>query len=155
MPYEPGAIVEAHQAGAARYPNGRPLAPDAAVAWAAVQRPSPAPLGAALVRDSARREWRVEARRDPARGRLLVFAPAHGDQEPFRASADGHRPDTHLAVTGVEWALLALLATGRAGDAGRDDAELRGAAFVVVDRLVRAAQHRLLMGAAEDDEDDG
>lgn len=111
-------------------------------------------LGAARVRDSARRTWIVEARREPGRGRLLVIAPAHGDLEPFRCSADGNRPDTHLAVSPEDWALLALLAAGHDGDDGLDDEPLRAEAFRTVDRLVRAAQHRLLMGAAED-EDEG
>jgi len=152
MPYAPADIVEAYAAGAAAYANGKPLAPDAAAAWQAV-RSAAGLLGSARVRDSARREWIVEARREPASGRILVFKPAHGDLEPFRASADGHRPDTHLAIGTGEWTVLALLATGRAGDAGRDDAELRATAFPLVDRMVREAQHRSLMGTAEDEDD--
>lgn len=113
-------------------------------------------LGAARVRDSARRLWIVEARRDPGRGRTLVVSPAHGDLEPFRCSADGHRPDTHLAVSATDWTLLALLAAGRDGDDGREDEALRSEAFRTLDRLVREAQHRSLLGADgyEADEDD-
>lgn len=109
-------------------------------------------LGAAEVRDSARRRWTVEARRDPARGRTLVLSPVRGDLEPFRCSADGHRPDTHLQVSATDWTLLALLVLGHDGGEGRADEALRQEAFRTVDRLVRDAQHRLLMGASEDDE---
>ncbi len=101
--------------------------------------------------DSARRAWRVEVRRDPAHGRTLVASPAHGDLEPFRASADGYRPDTHLQVSAEEWDLLARAAD--AGDGTSREAEaLRAEAFRLLDRMVRDAQHRLLMGAAEDED---
>lgn len=152
MPYSPAEILERHAAGAAAYPNGRPLAPDAAQAWSAVTGGGSGLLGSAQVRDSARREWLVEAHRDRARGRLLVIRPAHGDNEPFRASADGHRPEAYLPIAGEEWMLLALLAAGHTGDAGREDEELAAAAFPVVDRMVREAHHRLLMGEAEDED---
>lgn len=152
MPYSPAEILERHAAGAAAYPNRKPLAPDAAQAWAAVTGGGTGLLGAARLRDSARREWLVEAHRDRARGRLLVLRPAHGDNEPFRASADGHRPEAYLQIAGEEWTLLALLAAGRSGDAGREDEELAAAAFRLVDRMVRDAQHRLLMGEAEDED---
>lgn len=154
MPYSPAEILERHAAGATEYPNGRPLAPDAAAAWSAVTGGGGGLLGAARIRDSARREWKVEAHRDRARGRLLVLRPAHGDNEPFRASADGYRPEAFLQIAGEEWTLLALLAAGREGDAGREDDELADAAFRLVDRMVRDAQHRLLMGESED-EDEG
>ncbi|SRR6266542_4019059 len=48
----------------------------------------------------------------------------------------------------------AILAAGRKGDAGREDEELRTAAFRLVDRMVRDAQHRSLMGAGEDEDDE-
>jgi hypothetical protein len=101
-------------------------------------------LGAVEVPDSARRAWRVEVHRD-ARGRWLLVSPVRGDNEPFRASADGHRPGSWLPTDADEWELLARLC------AGPDDERLRHEAFRVVDRLVRAAQHALLMGASEDD----
>lgn len=151
MPYTPAEILERYAAGAAAYPGGKPLAPDAADAWSAVTRGGAGRLGAARVRDSARREWLVEAHRDRARGRLLVLRPVQGDNEPFRASADGQRPDAYLPITGEEWTLLALLAAGRSGDAGREDEELATAAFRLVDRMVRDAQHHQLMGASEED----
>lgn len=153
MPYAPAEILERYAAGAAAYPSGKPLAPDAADAWSAVTRAGAGTLGAARVRDSARREWLVEARRDRARGRLLVLRPSQGDNEPFRASADGHRPDAYLPISGEEWTLLALLAAGRPGDEGREDEELATAAFRLVDRMVRDAQHQQLMGASEDEDD--
>jgi hypothetical protein len=107
-----------------------------------------APPGIAEVRDSARRAWRVEAHRD-ARGRWLLVSPVRGDNEPFRASADGHRPDSWLAIAAEDWEVLARLC------AAPQDERLRREAFRVVDRLVRAAQHALLMGASDDDEEDG
>lgn len=151
MPYEPAEIVSRYAAAAPAHPNGKALAPDAARAWASVQRGT-GRLGASPVRDSARREWLLEAWRDPARGRFVVLRPAHGDLEPFRASADGHRPDTHLAVAPAEWELLALLAAGHDGDGGRADEELATAAARLVDRMVRDAHHHQLLGAAEDEE---
>lgn len=153
MPYSTVEILEHHAAGAGAYPSGKALAPDAARAWATVTGGGSGRLGAARVRDSARREWLVEAHRDRGRGRLLVLRPAHGDNEPIRASADGHRPDAYLPITGEEWTLLALLAAGREGDAGREDEELAAAAFRLVDRMVVEAQHRGLMGAAEDEDE--
>lgn len=154
MPHEPQEILERHAAGAATYASGAPLAPDAAAAWATTEGGT-GRLGAARVRDSARRTWIVEARREPGRGRLLVVAPAHGDNEPFRASADGHRPDTHLPIAPADWTLLALLVAGCDADGeGRADEELRSAAFRIVDRLVLEAHHRLIMGAADDDDED-
>jgi hypothetical protein len=152
MPYSPAEILERHAVGAAAYPNGKPLAPDSATAWSAVTGGGSGLLGSAKVPDSARRAWLVEAHRDRGRGRMLVLRPVHGDNEPFRASADGYRPEAFLPVTGEEWTLLALLAAGHAGDAGREDEELATAAFRLVDRLVREAQHRLLMGESEDED---
>lgn len=150
MPVLPDQIIAACATGAATYPNGRPLAADAAHAWARLSTRS-GRLGAAIVRDSARRAWRVEAHHDE-RGRWLVASPVNGDNEPFRASADGHRPASWLAITDGDWTLLALLCAGHEGDEGRADGELRAAAFRVLDRLVRDAHHALLMGASEDDD---
>jgi hypothetical protein len=101
--------------------------------------------------DSARREWRVELRQDRARGRCVVLSPAHGDLEPFRASADGYRPDTHLPVTADEWTVFARLADAHE-DAAPEEEALRTAAFRLLDRMVREAQHRQLLGAAEDED---
>jgi hypothetical protein len=154
MPYEPSEIVARYASGATTYANGKALAPDAAEAWKTVGRAAGGPLGSVRLRDSARREWVVEARRDVTRGRILVFSPVHADLEPFRASADGYRPDTHLSVTEADWTLLALLAAGRSGDPGRDDEELGLAAFRVVDRMVREAQHASLLGADDEDDDE-
>jgi hypothetical protein len=49
--------------------------------------------------------------------------------------------------------VLALLAAGHDGGAGREDDALRDAAFRLFDGMVRDAQHRQLLGAAEDEED--
>jgi hypothetical protein len=149
VPYEPSEIVRRYAEGAASHPSGKPLAPDAVEAWASVGRGGD---GSAHVRDSARREWLVKPRRDH-RGRFVVLTPMHADLEPFRASADGYHPDTHLPISEDEWKLLALLAAGREGDDGRDDEELRTAAFRLVDRMVVSAQHGQLIGAAEDEDD--
>ncbi len=110
----------------------------------------PGPIRAARVRDSARREWIVEPRRD-GRGRIVVFRPAHGDLEPFRASADGEPSATHLPISAADWELLARLAA--AGEGHGEDAPDAAAAFRLVDRLVREAQHRQLMGAADEDQE--
>ncbi len=154
MPLDVETILRAYSSGAASHPNGKPLPPDAAEAWQAVSGTA-ARLGSARLRDSARREWVVEPRRDPSRGRTLVFSPAHGDLEPFRASADGHAPDTHLPVTGVEWSIFGLLAAGHERDEGREDEELRTAAFRLLDRMVREAQHRQLLGLVDEDDEEG
>jgi hypothetical protein len=153
MPYDPAEIVARYAEGAASYPNGKALPPDAVDALAAT-REGDGSLGTARVRDSARREWILEPRRDAERGRTAVLRPAHGDLEPFRVSADGHRPDVYLAVAETEWQVLALLAAGHDGDAGRPDEELATAAMRLVDRMVRDAHHRQLLGASED-EDEG
>jgi hypothetical protein len=154
MPYEPSEIVARYASGAKTHPNGKPLAPDGGEAWDAVRQASTTRLGSAVVRDSARREWLVEPRRDGTRGRFLILSPLHADLEPFRASADGYRSDSYLPVSDPEWTLLAILAAGRQGDAGREDYELKTAAFRLVDRMARSAQHRSLLGAAEDDDDE-
>jgi hypothetical protein len=150
MPYDPSEIVERYTEGAASHRNGKPLAADAAEARETIRRGGK--IGSARVRDSARRQWVVAPQRDH-RGRFVVVAPLHADLEPFRASADGYRPDTHLAITDAEWTLLALLAAGHDGDDGRDDEEVRTAAFRLVDRMVVDAQHAQLIGAADDEED--
>jgi hypothetical protein len=151
MPTHVDELVQRY-ADAASAPQGGVEAGVAASLWSGVTT-GKGLLGAAKVRDSARRRWTVEVHRDGERGRFLVVSPSHGDNEPFRASADGYHLDTHLRISGNEWALLALLAFGRQGDDGREDEELRQAAFRLVDRMVIEAQHRMLMGAAEDEED--
>lgn len=152
MPYAPAEIVERYAVGASTHPNGKALAPDAASAVAALREGS-GRLGRARVRDSARREWILEAWREPERGRWAVLRPAHGDLEPFRVSADGHRPDAWLGVGESEWQVLALLAAGHDGDDGREDEELATAAARAVDRMVRDAHHHQLLGASEDDDE--
>src|SRR5512134_341306 len=56
-------------------------------------------VGAARVRDSARRTWLVEPHRDLRRGRFVIVRPVRGDNEPFRASADGFRSDAYLPIS--------------------------------------------------------
>jgi hypothetical protein len=150
------AVVERYAAAAAAAATGAPdTKAGEAAAWDRMTRAA-GRLGAARVRDSARRTWLVEPHRDDRRGRFVVVRPVRGDNEPFRASADGFRPEAYLAVSETEWALLALLALDRDGDGddGREDDELRHAVFSLVDRMVIDAQHRLLMGAAEDEAED-
>jgi hemerythrin-like domain-containing protein len=135
----------------ARRGVGTPATPAAAAgpgARAAAPGAAEGLVGTLEVRDSARRAWRVDVLRD-RRGRSLLFAPVHGDLEPFRASADGHRPDAYLAISPEAWATLARLA---AAGATPDDPALRAEAFPLVDRMVRDAQHALLLGAADDEE---
>jgi hypothetical protein len=103
--------------------------------------------GSTRLRDSARREWLIEARRDPLRGRILVVSPVHGDLEPFRASADHFAPDRYLQIDDEQWTLFAELAERP------DDERLRSAGFQAFDAIVRAAQHQSLLGAAEDDDE--
>jgi hypothetical protein len=149
----PSTIVERYAAAADAAATGAPGgAGGEAAAWNGMTRAA-GRLGAARVRDSARRTWLVEPHRDARRGRFVVVRPVRGDNEPFRASADAFRPEAYLPISDAEWALLALLALGREGDDGREDEELRHAAFGLVDRMVIDAQRRLLMGAAEDEDD--
>jgi hypothetical protein len=147
-------LVQRYAAAAASgSTEGSAVPADAASAWEAITN-GVGRLGAARVRDSARRRWMVEAHRDPHRGRILVVSPVRGDNEPFRASADGYRAETYLPISPSEWSLLALLASGHDGDDGREDESLRNEAFRLIDRLVVEAQHLALMGAAEDDDDE-
>ncbi len=104
--------------------------------------------GPAELQDSARRAWRIELREEGAKGRFAVFSPVHGDLEPFRASADGYRPDAYLPIDEQGWNLLASFL------ARPDDHAARADARRVFDRLVRAAQHASLLGAVDEDEDE-
>ncbi|HYG69763.1 MAG TPA: hypothetical protein VD838_18960 [Anaeromyxobacteraceae bacterium] len=107
-----------------------------------------------LIRDSARRAWSVTAGRDARRGRYVLVRPESGDNEPFRASADGFRPDAYLPISGEEWSVLARVASGDDADGGREGERLRHEAFRLLDRMVVQAHHLQLMGAVDDDEDD-
>jgi hypothetical protein len=139
-------VAAAYRTGAERYPDGRPLAANAAALWRAASDPAVREVGSVRARDSARREWMVDVRRDPARGRYLQLRPMGGDLERFRASADGHRPDEWLAISAAEWTVLALFAAGTHGGEGHvEDRELAFAVPRLVDRMVRDAQHRGLV----------
>jgi hypothetical protein len=151
MPVSLDEIAAAYRAGAERYPDGRPLAPDAAGLWSAASDPARREVGSVRTRDSAGREWIVDVRREPGRGRYLQFRPVGSDLERFRASADGHRPDEWLAIAPAEWVAFALFASGPHGGEGQSgDRELAFAVPKLVDRMVRDAQHRGL--AFDEDE---
>ncbi|HEY6099479.1 MAG TPA: hypothetical protein VIW03_08620 [Anaeromyxobacter sp.] len=146
MPLSLDEIAAAYRAGAERYPDGRPLARDAAALWRAASDPAVREVGSVRTRDSARREWTVDVRREPGRGRYLQFRPRGSDLERFRASADGHRPDEWLAIPPAEWTAFALFAAGAHGGEGQaEDRELDLAIPKLADRMVRDAQHRGLV----------
>lgn len=149
MPLSPQEIVASYQTGAAQYANGKPLAPGAGALWAGAA--GNGQIGTVTLRDSARRQWSVDVRRDE-RGRYLQLRPMGIDIERFRASADGYRPDEWLPIADVEWAILALFAGGAHGPEGHvEDEELAVQARRILDRMVREAQHRGL--AFDEDED--
>ena len=100
------------------------------------------------IRDSAHRAWRVELRQESGKGRFAIFSPVHGDLEPFRASADGYRPDAYQPMDEEAWKLFASFV------ARPEDDDARGDAQRVFDRLVRAAQHASLLGAVDEDDED-
>lgn len=103
----------------------------------------------AELQDSARRAWRVELRQDPTKGRFAIFSPVHGDLEPFRASVNGYRPDAYLPMDEEAWKIFEAFLDRPEDDTARADARR------VFDRLVRAAQHASLLGAVDDDEEEG
>jgi hypothetical protein len=106
--------------------------------------------GSLTAKDSARRTWGVDVRRD-GRGRYLQFRPIGIDAERFRASADGHLAAEWLPIEPEEWELFARAASP-GGQAGPDGgAELSRRVRRLVDRMVREAQHRGLV--FDDDED--
>jgi len=150
MPPSLEEIVAAYEAGAASHPGGKALPPGARARWDVAHAPGDRQIGTVLLRDSARRQWAVDVRRD-ARGRYLQLRPIGIDLERFRASADGHRPDEWLPVAPLEWTAFALLAAGEHGPEGHDDEELALQVRRLLDRLVREAQHRGL--AFDEDED--
>lgn len=151
MPIELDQILAAYAAGAGAHVNGKPLAADAAALWRAVQEAAGGHLGTVQLRDSARRQWAVDVRRD-RRGRYLQFRPIAVDIERFRASADGFSPEEWLPIAPQAWTAFALFAAGRHDGSGhREDEELALAVPRLLDRMVRDAQHRGL--AFDEDED--
>jgi hypothetical protein len=151
MPLSLPEIVAAYQAGAETYPNHTPLPPDARALWAAAEGSGPGQVGSVTLRDSARRTWAVDVRRDQ-RGRYLQFRPVGIDIERFRASADGHLPGEWLPIEKLEWTAFALFAAGKQGGSGHvEDEELAVQVTRLLDRMVREGQHRGL--AFDEDED--
>lgn len=149
MPLSLEEIVAGYEAGATSHANGKPLAEGAAALWAGTT--AAGQVGTVLLRDSARRQWGVDVRRDQ-RGRYLQLRPIGIDIERFRASADGHRPSDWLPISPLEWTAFALLAGGTHGPEGHvEDDELSIQVRRLLDRMVREAQHRGL--AFDEDED--
>jgi hypothetical protein len=151
MPLTLEEIVGAYEAGAAAHRNGRRLAEGARALWEAAHVPGDRELGNVTLRDSARRQWGVDVRRD-RRGRYLQLRPIGIDIERFRASADGHRPAEWLPVPPLHWTAFALFAGGARGGEGHvEDEELLVQVRRLLDRMVRDAQHQGLV--FDEDED--
>jgi hypothetical protein len=151
MPLSLDEIVAAYEAGAASHQNGKSLAEGAGALWEAAQASAVAQVGTVLLRDSARRQWGADVRRD-GRGRYLQLRPIGIDIERFRASADGHSPAEWLPILPLEWTAFALFAAGTHGPEGHvEDEELAVQVRRLLDRMVREAQHRGL--AFDEDED--
>ena len=151
MPLSLEEIVADYQAGATSHQNGKRLADGARARWDAVQARAAGQLGTVVLRDSARRQWGVDVRRD-GRGRYLQLRPIGIDIERFRASADGHRPAEWLPIAPLDWTAFALVAAGPGSPEGQEeDGELAVQVRRLLDRMVREAQHRGL--AFDEDED--
>ena len=150
MPMTLEELVADYAAGAEAHRDGtRMLAPAKAV-WAAAQAAGGGQVGTVSMKDSARRHWAIDVRRD-GRGRYLQFRPVGIDLERFRASADGHRPGEWLAVEAAQWSAFAILAAGGQVEEGAGDGELTFQVRKLVDHLVREAQHQGL--SFDEDED--
>jgi hypothetical protein len=145
MPLSLEEIVAAYQSGAESYPGGKKLAARSRALWDSAQAPGSAQVGTVSVRDSARRRWAVDVRRD-ARGRYLQLRPIGIDLERFRASADGYLPGAWLPIGQLEWTAFAIFAAGEHGGEGHaDDGELAAHVNRLLDRMVRDAQHQGLV----------
>jgi hypothetical protein len=151
MPLSLEEIVAGYQAGATSHQNGKRLAEGSRARWDAAQAATAGQVGTLLLRDSARRQWGVDVRRD-GRGRFLQLRPIGIDIERFRASADGYRPSEWLPIAPLDWTAFALVAAGPPVPEGQDaDEELAVQVRRLLDRMVREAQHRGL--AFDEDED--
>jgi len=151
MPLSLDEILAAYAEGAAEHKSRKPLAADAGSLWKSVQDPTGGQVGSVRLRDSARRQWAVDVRRDH-RGRYLQIRPIAVDIERFRASADGWSPEEWLPIAREEWTAFALFAAGdHDGSGHHEDEELGLAVPRLLDRMVREAQHRGL--AFDEDED--
>lgn len=149
MPQSLEQVVAAYEAGATSHASGKPLAEGASALWAGTA--AAGQVGTMLLRDSARRQWGLDVRRDH-RGRYLQLRPIGIDIERFRASADGHRPAEWLPIAPLEWTACALYAGGAHGPEGHaEDEELGREVRRLLDRMVRDAQHGGLV--FDEDED--
>jgi hypothetical protein len=151
MPLQLDEILAAYAEGAAAHRNHKPLAARPSALWRAASDPGAGQVGSVRLRDSARRQWAVDVRRDH-RGRYLQVRPIAVDIERFRASADGFSTDEWLPIAPEEWTAFALFAAGEHDGSGHlEDEELALAVPRLLDRMVRDAQHRGL--AFDEDED--
>lgn len=151
MPLALHEILAAYAEGATAHRSHKPLAADSGGLWRAVQAAGATQLGSVRLRDSARRQWAVDVRRDH-RGRYLQIRPVAVDIERFRASADGWSPEEWLRIAPEEWMAFALFAAGEHDGSGHlEDEELALAVPRLLDRMVREARHRGL--AFDEDED--
>ncbi len=151
MPLPLHDILADYAQGAAAHASRKGLAADSAGLWKAVHDPGATRIGSVQLRDSARRQWAVDVRRDH-RGRYLQVRPIAVDIERFRASADGWSPEEWLPIATEEWTAFALFAAGEHdGQGHREDEELALAVPRLLDRMVREAQRRGL--AFDEDED--
>jgi hypothetical protein len=151
MPLPLDEIVAAYEAGVESHQSGKRLAEGARALWDATQAPSVAQIGTVLLRDSARRQWGVDVRRD-GRGRYLQFRPIGIDIERFRASADSRLPAGWLPIAPLEWTAFALFSAMAHGPEGHtEDDELAVQVRRLLDRMVREAQH---LGLAFDEDED-
>ena len=150
MPMTLKKTLESYAQGLEAHPSGKQLAPDARRIWETAHDTGTARIGSLTMKDSARRTWGVDVRRD-ARGRYLQFRPIGIDIERFRASAEGHLPSEWLPVDPDEWTAFALLTVAERLAGPVEDEELSTHVRHLLDRMVREAQHRGL--AFDEDED--
>jgi len=151
MPLSLQEIVADYEAGATSHQHGKKLADGARALWEAAHAAADGQVGTVLLRDSARRQWGVDVRRD-GRGRYLQLRPIGIDIERFRASADGYKPAEWLPIAPLDWTGFALLSAGTHGPGGHDeDEELVVQVRRLLDRMVREAQHQGLV--FDEDED--
>lgn len=151
MPLSLDEVVANYQAGATSHQNGKRLADGARALWEAVNALDGGQVGTVLLRDSARRQWGVDVRRD-GRGRYLQLRPIGIDIERFRASADRHLPAEWLTIAPLEWTAFALFSASALGPEGHtEDEELAVQAHRLLDRMVREAQH---LGLAFDEDEE-
>ena len=151
MPLPLEEIVADYAAGAASHRDGTKLLASSSAIWARVQSPTSAQVGIVSLRDSARRQWAVDVRRD-GRGRYLQFRPIGIDLERFRASADGHLPSEWLPIDDLGGSAFAIFSAAGGGEDG-PDGELAFHVRRLLDRMVREAHHGGLVFDEDEDEE--